>query len=166
MKTDADGDSPSSDKTAPCSLSRQNKVQLVFTPIDGSSGVPVTITPSVQFSEPMNPVRAMFEYGNRSVCVYPGDGPIRVVHRQLRGQLPEGDPDADSAVAAGHAVSIRCLLLEYRSCRQSVPDVRLDLLHDAVASSLCSLTAKRRNIGGEIQHVVVRKFGDDLLHEW
>ena len=32
---------------------------VVFTPIDGSSGVPVTVTPSVQFSEPMNPVRAM-----------------------------------------------------------------------------------------------------------
>jgi len=31
MKTDADGDSPSSDKTAPCSLSRQNKVPLPTT---------------------------------------------------------------------------------------------------------------------------------------
>lgn len=52
--------------TATSSFTTSNTVDLVapsatvvFTPIDGSTGVPVTVSPSVQFSEPMNPVRAM-----------------------------------------------------------------------------------------------------------
>ena len=43
---------------------------VVFTPIDGSTGVPVTVTPSVQFSEPMNPVRAMSLTTGTGVYLY------------------------------------------------------------------------------------------------